>query len=294
MKNIICFGEVLWDQLPSGKKLGGAPLNVALRAQSFGHKTAVISSIGNDSIGEELILAMKQHNAELSHIQTSKNFATSEVLVHLNEKGSASYEIKMPCAWDDIERSEKDTEAVKNSDAFIYGSLTARSEKSRNTLFGLLEQAPFKVFDVNLRPPHYTQERLMQLMQHADFIKFNDEEIIEICGNMGAKEQKVENCMKYIAKQTNTAKICVTCGKHGAVLLNDGKLVYNKGYTVTVADTVGSGDSFLAALISKLLENAAPQEAIDFACAIGALVASKKGANDPISQTEIAALMQAV
>lgn len=293
MKNIICFGEVLWDQLPSGKKLGGAPLNVALRAQSFGHKTAVISSIGNDAIGEELTRKMQQHQADLNHIQTSKNFATSEVLVHLNEKGSASYEIKMPCAWDDIEPLEKDSEAVKNSDAFIYGSLTARSKKSRNTLLALLKKAPFKVFDVNLRPPHYTQERLMQLMQFADFIKFNDDEIIEICGNMGLKTQSIEDCMKFIAQQTNTPKICVTCGKHGAVLLINEKLVYNKGYKVTVADTVGSGDSFLAALISKLLHHAAPQKAIDFACAVGAIVASKKGANDPISNSEIEDLMQA-
>lgn len=133
----------------------------------------------------------------------------------------------------------------------------------------------------------------MQLMQFADFIKFNDDEIIEICGNMGLKTQSIEDCMKFIAQQTNTAKICVTCGKHGAVLLINEKLVYNKGYKVTVADTVGSGDSFLAALISKLLHHAAPQEAIDFACAVGAIVASKKGANDPISNSEIEDLMQA-
>ena len=177
MKTIICFGEVLWDVLPAGRKLGGAPLNVALRAQSFGNKAAMISSIGKDRNGEELAEKIKSHGGSLEHIQVNEAYATSEVLVELDEKGSASYEIKMPCAWDHISLLERDITDVSASDAFIYGSLVARSNTSRETLFTLLDHAGYKVFDVNLRPPHYTPERIISLMKPADFVKFNDEEL---------------------------------------------------------------------------------------------------------------------
>ncbi len=291
MKTIVCYGEVLWDMLPSGKKLGGAPLNVALRAQSFGNNTKVISAIGNDDIGKEIISEMKAYSANLEHIQVSKKFDTSVVLVYLDDKGSASYEIKIPCAWDDIGILEKDIAAVKTADAFIYGSLIARSATSRETLFELLNKSKFNVFDVNLRPPHYSHATLLSLMKHADFIKFNDDEIFEICEYMGAKDKSIEECIKFIAQVTNTNGICVTLGKDGAVLFINNKLYHNKGYKVTVADTVGSGDSFLATIISELLIDSSPQEAIDRACAVGAIVASKNGANPEVTNEEIRSMM---
>jgi fructokinase len=287
MKQIVCYGEVLWDMFPEGKKLGGAPLNVALRAQSLGNKACVISSIGKDAIGEEILQEIKDYNANRKHIQISKNFETSQVLVSLDKSGSASYEIKMPCAWDDIQLLDQDIELVKSSDAFIYGSLIARSKSSRETLFALLNEAKFKVFDVNLRAPHYEQENLLRLMEVADFIKFNDDEIVEICANMDFHNEKIEACMEFIATKTNTKQVCVTLGGDGAVLLNKNKFVYSKGFKVKVADTVGAGDSFLASLISKLLQDTDPQEAITFACAVGAIVASKSGANGDISDQEI-------
>ncbi|MFA9390981.1 MAG: carbohydrate kinase [Prolixibacteraceae bacterium] len=292
MKNIVCYGEVLWDMLPTGKKLGGAPLNVALRSQSLGNKSTVISSIGNDEIGREIADAIKSYSANLDHIQLSGNYGTSKVLVHLDENGSASYEIKMPCAWDDIALLEKDIEVVKSSDAFIYGSLVARRKESRETLFSLLDNSKFNVFDVNLRPPHYTQDTLERLMKNADFIKFNNDEIFEICANMGFQNKTLEDCIRFVAKSTNTNRICVTLGKDGAVLFSHDLFFYNKGYKVRVADTVGAGDSFLAAIISKLLNGTSPQEAIDFACATGAIVASKSGANPKVSFEEIEKIMQ--
>jgi fructokinase len=273
--------------LPTGKKLGGAPLNVALRAQSLGNQAKVISAIGNDKIGKEIIDEMKAYSANLEHIQVSRNFETSVVLVQLDENGSASYEIKMPCAWDDIILSDKDIEAVDNADAFIYGSLIARSETSRKTLFGLLDKSKFNVFDINLRPPHYTLETIVGLMELADFIKFNDDEIFEICEGMGFRDKSLEACIKFISGKTNTGQICVTLGKDGAVLFINERFYFNKGYKVKVADTVGAGDSFLASIISKLLKGIEPQKAIDFACAVGAVVASKSGANALVSKEEI-------
>jgi fructokinase len=292
MKSIICFGEVLWDVLPAGKKLGGAPLNVALRAQSLGHEAAMISSIGKDSIGDELAKEIESHGGSLEHIQVNSNFATSEVLVELDEKGSATYEIKMPCAWDSIALLERDIEAVKASDALIYGSLVARNSTSRETLFAILDHARFKVFDVNLRPPHYTPERILSLMKPADFVKFNDDELYEICSHLGFHDKSLEACIRFISEQTGTDQICVTLGKDGAVLFYKNRLYYNPGYKVKVADTVGAGDSFLASIISQLLNGIDPQNAIDFACAVGSIVASKNGANAEVSTSELKAMME--
>ena len=287
MKTIICFGEVLWDVLPAGRKLGGAPLNVSLRAQSFGNKAAMISSIGRDSIGVELSRAMKAHGGSLEHIQESEDYPTSEVLVELDEHGTASYEIRMPCAWDHISLLERDITAVSASDAFIYGSLVARSNTSRETLYTLLDHTGYKVFDVNLRPPHYTPERIISLMKPADFVKFNDEELYEICAHLEFYDKALEACIRFISQQTGSDQICVTLGKDGAVLFHDNAFYYNKGYKVIVADTVGAGDSFLASIISQLLNGSLPQEAIDFACAVGSIVASKNGANPVVSASEI-------
>lgn len=291
MKSIICFGEVLWDVLPAGRKLGGAPLNVSLRAQTFGNNAAMISSIGRDSSGKELVEAMKAHGGSLAHIQETGDYATSEVFVELDEHGTASYEIKMPCAWDEISLQERDIKAVKASDAFIYGSLVARSSTSRETLFALLDNAPYKVFDVNLRPPHYTPERIINLMEVADFVKFNDEELYEICTYLKFTDRDLETCIRFIAEKTGTDQICVTLGKDGALLFYNSTFYYNKGFKVTVADTVGAGDSFLASIISQLLNGMEPQEAIDFSCAVGSIVASKNGANPQVSTTEVRKMM---
>jgi len=292
MKQIVCYGEVLWDMLPTGRKLGGAPLNVALRLQSMGNKSILISSIGNDQDGKDIIRHIQKRSANTDHLQISDKFETSKVLVKLNDAGSATYEIKKPCAWDDIILKDKDKKAVRESDAFIFGSLSARMETSRQTLLSLIEESKFKVFDINLRPPHYQKKTLETLMLKADFIKLNDEEIIEICRELGTVTQSIEKNIIFLSEKTNTDNICVTLGENGAVLFEKGKFYYNKGYKVIVADTVGSGDSFLAALISHILDNNDAQNALDYASATGALVASKHGANHNITNAEINNLMK--
>jgi len=251
----------------------------------------MISSIGRDRIGEELAQVMKKHGSSLEHIQESESFPTSEVLVELDEHGTASYDIKIPCAWDHISLLERDIEAVKASDAFIFGSLVARNTMSRETLLALLDFAGYKVFDVNLRPPHYTLERILTFMKRADFVKFNDEELYEICSHLGFENRSLEANIGFIAEQTGTDQICVTLGADGAVLFFHNTYYYNPGYKVKVADTVGAGDSFLGSIISQLLNGSQPQDAINFACAVGSIVASKNGANPEVSTPEIQAMM---
>ncbi|WP_339660333.1 carbohydrate kinase [uncultured Polaribacter sp.] len=287
MSKITCFGEVLWDVFPTHKKIGGAPLNVASRISSFGHNVAMISAIGEDEFGEEIIKYLNNNKINTENIQIKKEFQTGKVNVMLNEKGSASYDIKYPRAWDKIRFTEGARNLVLNADAFVFGSLVARDETSRNTLYQLIEFAKYKIFDLNLREPYYTAEVLVYLLEKADFIKFNDDELYEVCKKLGSKYNSLEQNIKFIAEKTNTKHVCVTKGPHGAVLLYDDKLFYNSGFQINVIDTVGAGDSFLGSLTSQLLNKEDPQKAIDFACAVGALVAQSEGANPIIANEYI-------
>jgi fructokinase len=292
MTNIVCFGEVLWDVFPDYEKIGGAPLNVALRLNSFNNIVTMISGIGKDNRGKELLKYIESEGLNGSHIQINEDYKTSEVKVSLDKKGTASYTIEFPCAWDFIKLDNRLIKTVNNADAFIFGSLIARNSISYHTLLELLAVAKFKIFDVNLRPPHYKPNDLLVLMEKADFIKFNDEELFEICNEFNFKSDDVKKNIEFISKLTNTTTICVTLGGAGAILLKDGVFYKNNGYKVTVKDTVGAGDSFLASLCHKLLKNEQSQNAIDFACAVGALVASSVGANPKISNDDIVFLME--
>ena len=290
-RNVICFGEVLFDVFPTHKKIGGAPLNVALRLASLGVDAQIISRIGNDEIGEELVRFVAQNGVPTATIQIDSTLKTGEVIVKLDEKGSASYTINYPVAWDEIQLTPEIENTVINADALVFGSLVCRNSVSFQTLLALLKVAKYKIFDVNLRAPFYTKDILIALMQQADFIKFNDDELYEISEFMDSPYHSLEQNMLFIAEKTNTKSICVTKGNHGAALYYGGKMYYNSGYKINVVDTVGAGDSFLAGLLSKLLDNEDPQKAIDFACALGALVASNEGANPKIANETITKFM---
>ena len=218
MKNIVCFGEVLWDVFPNHKKIGGAPLNVALRLQSLENRVAIITRIGDDTEGKEIKDFIKDRGVETENIQIDATLKTGEVAVVLDSNGSASYTINSPRAWDNLQLTECAKEITKKSDAFIFGSLVARNDVSRDTLYQLLKIATYKIFDINLRAPHYTIAVLKTLMKEADFIKFNDDEIFEIAKELNSKTNSLEETIQFIAKKTNTKSICVTKGGEGAVL----------------------------------------------------------------------------
>jgi fructokinase len=289
--NIVCFGEILWDVFPTHKKIGGAPLNVALRMNSVGVSASIISKIGNDENGKEIIDYIEDHNMSSELIQVDSDYKTGVVHVMINEKGNASYDIHYPSAWDKIAINDTIEQQVSEADAFVLGSLICRDEISRASLFSLLDKAKYKILDANLRSPYYTTEVLIELMNKADFIKLNDEELVEISKKMDSPYNSFEQNIKFIAEQTNTKQICVTKGAFGAVLFSNGKFYYNSGYFVNVVDTVGAGDSFLATLIVRLLRGKSPQKSLNYACAIGALVAASEGANPQISEKEIKKFM---
>ena len=293
-KKVVCFGEVLFDVFPTYRKIGGAPLNVALRLASLGIDVQIISRIGNDDLGKELITFIQENDVPTDAIQIDETYPTGEVLVQLDKKGSASFTINYPVAWDEIEVTTQAKNAVNNADALVFGSLVCRDDTSYKTLQKLIKKAKYKIFDVNLRAPFYTKELLVNLMNKSDFIKFNDDELYEISEYLNSPFHSLEQNILFIAKETNAKSICVTKGNHGAVLYYKGQMYYNSGYKINVADTVGAGDSFLAGLLSKLLVDEEPQKAIDFACALGALVASNEGANPKITNDAIAKFMNLV
>lgn len=282
MKSVVCFGEILWDDFPTGKTVGGAPLNVALRLKQLGADTSIVSRCGRDEDGENILKFIKERGLNENHIQIDEKHPTGVVKVMLNAKGSASYDIVYPSAWDKIEVNSAMLKEVERSDAFVFGSLSCRDAASKNTLLQLIEQASYKVFDVNLRPPYHDVEVLKTLMIKADFIKLNDDELYEIADHLDSPYNSMERNIRYIADKTNTTEICVTKGRHGAVYLKDDVFYYHSGFKVKVVDTVGSGDSFLASFLYQLLHKVNPEDALEFACAMGALVASQQGATTKI------------
>ncbi|WP_349293665.1 carbohydrate kinase family protein [Flavobacterium marginilacus] len=187
----------------------------------------------------------------------------------------------------EIELTAENILMVKNADFFVYGSLSSRDSVSENTLKQLLNAAKYKIFDVNLRAPYYNIKTIINLALESDLLKLNDDELNEICAALNSDKNSLEQNIKFIAEKTNTKTVCVTLGAHGAILYFENKFYHNHGFKVNVVDTVGSGDSFLASLIFKLLNENNPQHAVDFACAVGSIAAQSEGANPVITLSEI-------
>lgn len=290
MIKAVCFGEILWDVFPAGKQIGGAPFNVARQMGQNGFDCKLISAIGYDDFGMEILGTLESINFSSEGIQQKTNFPTGTVIITLDTSGSATYDISKPVAWDAISINSENRTMVSESDVFVFGSLASRSQVSRTTLLKFLKLASFKVFDANLRPPYYKLEDLELFMGHSDFIKLNEEEL-DIVTSTHKKVLSVEGKILLIYEIYNPIYIAVTLGKNGALLYCDNQFFSNKGYSIKVKDTVGAGDAFLATLVSELKKSRVPQSALDRACAIGALVASKAGANPNISENEISRML---
>lgn len=287
-KKIVCFGEMLWDMLPSGRQIGGAPLNVALHLGNLNVNPSIISRIGSDDLGQELLKIIENRGLDTKLVQVGKSHLTGIVKANTDKLEDVKYKIVYPVSWDYIELSDNATEEVKNADIFIFGSLAARNQKSKETLFSLLNFSKFNILDLNLREPYYNIELVEYLLTCANFLKVNEDELEVLCNwfNIESKVKMVQS--ELIRAKYNLDFVCVTMGKNGALLNIEGEIVSVSGYPVKVVDTIGSGDSFLASLVYKLLINGeSPKNALDFACAYGAMVATKSGATPVISENEI-------
>ena len=285
--SILCFGEVLWDRLPSGAKPGGAPLNVAIHLNAIGLNASIASRVGNDEAGAELTRFIKESGLSTDLIQVDQSLPTSEVLVHLDAQNNASYEICEPVAWDNILPNKPLLEKAKNSGLLIYGSLASRNETTRNTLLQLLQENALKLIDVNLRKPYDKKDVLELLLPKSNIVKLNDIELVEITRWHNKTSQDEKELVKWFAKQFEIEMLCLTKGENGALIYIDDTFYEHPGFKVKAVDTVGAGDAFLAGLVASFLLNKAPEDALAFACATGAFVASKEGATPVYDMQEI-------
>lgn len=276
-KPVYCFGEILWDVLPDGPQPGGAPLNVAYHLTQLELTTGLISRVGNDEDGKELLNLVQQWGIRPDLMQTDNLHDTSRVLATINSDHEVSYEIVNPVAWDFIELSSFNINAVKEAPYFVYGSLAARNDVTRETLFQLLSKANFKVFDINLRPPFYEMEVLEILLKQANLLKVNDAELHILNEMFDVHKQEETEQVEQMKKQFDISEMVVTKGSRGASYYSSGGAFHAAGVPVNVCDTVGSGDAFLAALIANHYRNETPQKALNASVKMGAFIAGKKG-----------------
>jgi fructokinase len=289
MKNILCFGEILWDTFGTEKVAGGAPMNVARHLVQQGADVSFASRVGSDASGAGLIEFLKASDLYSELIQTDDELPTCEVTVKLDKQGSAAYIIPKPCSWDNIQPDAALTAAAEKAAAIVFGSLACRENITRDTLLDLLgETTALKIFDVNLRPPHYTLSDVETFAARADVVKMNEEEANLLIGetNGGLREKIIEFQKKY-----HPQTICVTRGENGAIVWHDHQFYEHPGFQVDVVDTVGAGDAFLATFIAGVLNNINMADLLKKACAVGALVTTKRGANPVYSMADIDALM---
>ena len=286
---IVCFGEMLWDVLPSSKQPGGAPLNVAVHLHNFGQEVQLISRVGHDDLGAELLAFAQAKGLSTRYIQQGETHLTGVVKANVSDSHEVTYKIVQPVAWDYIQYEDALDPLVERAEAFVFGSLAARSGATRETLYRLLQRAPFKAFDVNLRAPHYSRNVVTYLLRQANLVKLNHHELAEIMGWFGASPDE-ETALHWLADRFGLHAVCVTKGADGAVLWAGGQLHRSSGIAVQVQDTIGSGDAFLAALLKGWLAGQPPTEMLAFACAAGSLVATHQGATPAISAADVRAL----
>ncbi|MGA0557086.1 carbohydrate kinase family protein [Larkinella sp. VNQ87] len=274
---ITCFGEILWDVLPTSKQPGGAPMNVAADLRNFGLNAQLISRVGSDELGRELLDFLAQKGLPTDLVQIDLSHQTGVAQANVSDANEVTYQLVQPVAWDHISLETNLLDTVRQSDLFVYGSLAARSPQTHETLLALLEVANRKIFDVNLRAPHYSRETVEELLHRANIVKLNEHELAELSGWYG-NDPDLRQGMEQLRNRYQLETLCVTLGEQGAALLDAGGFVQQTGFSVEVEDTIGSGDAFLAAFLYKTLAGESAQKTLEFACATGAYVATQRGA----------------
>lgn len=278
---IVGMGEALWDVLPDGKQLGGAPANFAYQLSQLGLNSCAVSAVGNDKLGDEILETMRQK--KLPHLLEKVPYPTGTVQVTLDDEGVPCYEIKENVAWDNIPFDAALERLAGSTRAFCFGSLAQRSFVSRETINRFLDTMPdgegqYKIFDINLRQSFYTKEILCNSMRKCNVLKINDEELITVSRMFGYPGIDLQDkCWILIAKY-NLKMLILTCGINGSYVFTPGDVSFVETPKVKVADTVGAGDSFTAAFCASILKGKSVAEAHRLAVDISAYVCTQKGA----------------
>ena len=289
LHKVICFGEVLWDILLTGPLPGGAPMNVAYHLKKLGINPVLLTKVGYDDYGKDLVDLLSNEGVVVKYEGDTK-YPTGLVYAIVGEDHEMAYDIVYPSAWDFIEWKQEYADLVSEAEYLVFGSLTSRSAVARNTLYQLMYVAKKNVFDINIRPPHFDRNQLEYLLQKTNLLKMNFSEL-ELVTEWFDQSGCTTDRIKFVQDHFKIDQIIVTKGGDGAILNDYGKIYEHPGYKVSVQDTIGSGDSFLAGFLAQTLKGNNAGKALDFAAGIGAFVATKAGGCPEYKVEEIAELM---
>lgn len=282
MKNIIVgMGEALWDILPEGKKIGGAPANFAYHVSQFGLDSCVVSAVGDDKLGDEIITNFNEK--KLNYILDRVPYPTGTVMVELDANGIPMYDIKQNVAWDNIPFTPELKELARDTKALCFGSLAQRSVVSRNTINEFIsemgdEEGTLKIFDINLRQGFFTVDIIRNSLKQCNILKINDEELVTVSRLFDYPGIDMAEKCRMLLGQYNLKMLILTCGVNGSYVFSPGKVSFEKTPVVKVADTVGAGDSFTAAFIACILKGRSIEEAHHRAVEVSAYVCTQNGA----------------
>ena len=276
---IVGLGEILWDCLPEGKKLGGAPANFAFHARLLGADSVAISAVGKDALGDEILRELDEKG--LKYLLPRVEQETGTVQVTLDSEGIPSYEIKTGVAWDNIPFLPEIEQLAEKCDCVCFGSLAQRSDVSRNTIKEFLKHTQSKclrIFDINLRQQFYTKALIHDNLLACNVLKINDEELDIVAEMYGYSNLSVEDKCRRLLEEYQLKMLVLTCGVDGSYVFAPGQKSFMETPTVEVADTVGAGDSFTGAFAASLLAGKTIQEAHQLAVKVSAFICTQKGA----------------
>lgn len=290
---IVGMGEALWDVLPEGKKIGGAPANFAYHVSQFGFNSRVVSAVGDDKLGNEILENFSEKN--LNFLIEKVPYPTGTVQVELDNEGVPCYDIKEGVAWDNIPFTPALEELAKQTRAVCFGSLAQRSVVSRETINKFLDAMPddngqLRIFDINLRQNFYTKEILCNSMERCNILKINDEELVTVSRMFGYPGIDLQDKCWILLAKYNLKMLILTCGVNGSYVFTPGEISFVETPKVEVADTVGAGDSFTATFVAAILKGMKVSEAHRLAVDASAYVCTQNGAM-PVFPLELKAQM---
>ena len=290
---IVGMGEALWDVLPEGKKIGGATANFAYHVSQFGFNSRVVSAVGDDKLGNEILENFSEKN--LNFLIEKVPYPTGTVQVELDDEGIPCYDIKEGVAWDNIPFTPALEELAKQTRAVCFGSLAQRSFVSRETINKFLDAMPddngqLRIFDINLRQNFYTKEILCNSMERCNILKINDEELVTVSRMFGYPGIDLQDKCWILLAKYNLKMLILTCGVNGSYVFTPGEISFVETPKVEVADTVGAGDSFTATFVAAILKGKKVSDAHKLAVEASAYVCTQNGAM-PIFPLELKAQM---
>ncbi len=294
-KTILSFGEILWDLLPSGARLGGAPFNFAFRVNSLDARGLIVSRLGRDEWGKKAWDEMIELGMDGQYMQWDERYPTGTVEITLDENNQPDYFIVPDVAYDYTEMTDGIRAILPEVDCICYGTLNQRIETSRHTIDRILDSAnsALKLFDINLRKNCYTTETIIESLERADVLKLNDDEVLSLSNTFALQDSSIPDFCDSVLDRWSLSLCLVTLGNKGAFAATKDERIYIPGYQVNLVDPCGSGDAFTAGFIVRYLDGHPLADCCQLGNTLGAIVATQTGATIPISNGEIEDFLRA-